>query len=125
MLFDEDVMLLSFFQRFSDADEEEYLKEEMIKYAKQLSGASGSKVEESTTTGESIDDVSNLSTTNHLLQISSPMDSGVGMKKRMAQLAAAKKKNAAQKKEINLGINDCDLGASPQMSKGVLFGKKF
>ena len=60
MLFDEDTMLLSFFQRFPDADEEEYLKEEVIKYIKlqfQISAAK-SAPEESTTTGESIDDVS-------------------------------------------------------------------
>ena len=52
------------------------------------------------------------------------MDSGIGMKKRMAQLAAAKKKQTQQKKEVNLGINDCDIGASPQMQKGAIFNKK-
>ena len=33
MIFDEDAILLSFFNRFSEPDEEEELKNEVIKYA--------------------------------------------------------------------------------------------
>ena len=66
------------------------------------------------------------------------MDSAVGMKKkRLAALQAnnkAKEKEAAaQKKEKAkapgggmgmFSIADCDLGASPQMSKGAIYNKK-
>ena len=53
------------------------------------------------------------------------MDSGIGMKKRMAQMAAAKKKAAAkEQKESMLSIGDCDIGASPQMQKGAIFSKR-
>ena len=60
MLFDEDTTLLSFFENFSDPEDEEELKENIIKYV----GAGGfggvANNAEETTTGESLDDVSTL-----------------------------------------------------------------
>ena len=55
------------------------------------------------------------------------MDSGIGMKKKRfaAMQAAQKKKAAEQKPGMSLGIADCDIGASPQMSKGAIYSKKF
>ena len=52
-------------------------------------------------------------------------------KKRLAALQASKKQKAlaAQQEPPKktggfLGIADCDLGASPQMSKGAIYSKK-
>ena len=58
MLFDEDTILLSFFQRYTDPDEEDDLKRDVIKYCG--GGNFGGKVamEDQNTTGDSIDDVS-------------------------------------------------------------------
>ena len=60
MLFDEDAILLSFFQRYSDPDEEEDLKTDVIKYVG--GGNFGGKIpmEDQNTTGDSqtLDDVS-------------------------------------------------------------------
>ena len=60
MLFDEDTTLLSFFGNFSDPEDEEELKENIIKYvgAGSFGGPTGNA--EETTTGESLDDVSSL-----------------------------------------------------------------
>ena len=71
MLFDEDAILLSFFNKY-DADEEEDLQTEVIAYAKKHSQAP--EGDEGNTTGETIEDMS------------SPQDSHIGMKKRMAAL---------------------------------------
>ena len=81
MLFDEDAILLSFFSRFSEADEEDDLKSEVIRY---VGGGNfgavkkGLSEEEQNTTGDSLEDMS------------SPMDSGIDMKKK--RLAALKDK---------------------------------
>ena len=58
MLFDEDTILLSFFQRYTDPDEEDDLKKDVIKYVS--GGNFGGKIlmEDQNTTGESLDDVS-------------------------------------------------------------------
>ena len=113
MLFDEDAILLSFFSRFSEPDEEEDLKTEVIKYASNGNFGGKMPMEEQNTTGESLDD------------ISSPMDSGIGMKKkRLAAIQKASKEQEKPKQAVSLGIADCDLGASPQMSKGLIFNKK-
>ena len=60
MLFDEDTILLSFFQRYSDPDEEEDLKADVIKYVG--GGNFGGKIqmEDQNTTGDSqtLEDVS-------------------------------------------------------------------
>ena len=109
---------MSFFNRWSEPDEEEELKQAIIKYVGGKPGASGAgSSEETGTGGESLDD------------ISSPMDSGIGMKKRMHQMAekakAETKQPAATKQGGGvLGIADCDLGASPVMTKGAIFNKK-
>ena len=60
MIFDDDAILLSFFARYTEPDEEEELKESVMKYInKGLGGARNMAAqEESTTTGESLDDVS-------------------------------------------------------------------
>ena len=115
MLFDEDAILLSFFQRFNEPEDEEDLKDEVIKYV--TGGNFGGKMpmEEQNTTGESLEDMS------------SPMDSGIGMKKkRLAAMKDASKKAQQTKPAATsiLGIADCDLGASPQMSKGAIYNKK-
>ena len=59
MLFDEDTTLLSFFENFSDPEDEEELKENIIKYVGggNFGGAQAS-ISEENTTGESLDDVS-------------------------------------------------------------------
>ena len=107
MVLDEDTILLSFFQRYTEPEDEEDLKKEVVKY---VSGGNfgGKPIEEQNTTGDSLD------------QMSSPMDNMVGMKKKM-RLAAlqkeAQKKEAPPKTSI-LGVSDCDIGLSPQMSKG-------
>ena len=61
MLFDEDTTLLSFFENFSDPEDEDELKENIIKYVGggNFGGAQPSNAEE-TTTGESLDDVSTI-----------------------------------------------------------------
>ena len=53
--------------------------------------------------------------------MSSPIDSMMASKKKRRLAAIAKKEG---EKGLNMGINDCDLGASPQMNKGSLIGKK-
>lgn len=47
-------------------------------------------------------------------------------RKRLNQLAAQEERNKKQQQETGgvLGISDCDLGNSPQMSKGSIMGKK-
>ena len=44
-------------------------------------------------------------------------------RKRLNQLAAQEKEKNSQHAGGVLGVNDCDLGASPQMSKGSMFAK--
>ena len=56
MLFDEDAMLLSFFDRYADPEDEEDLKNEVIKYVGGVGGKT--PIEEQNTTGESVEDVS-------------------------------------------------------------------
>ena len=61
--------------------------------------------------------------------MSSPLDSAFDMKKRrrLAQLkekAETKKEVAQPQPSFNMGIGDCDLGASPVISKGSVFTKK-
>ena len=70
MVLDEDTILLSFFQRYTEPEDEEDLKKEVVKY---VSGGNfgGKPIEEQNTTGDSLD------------QMSSPMDNMVGMKKKM------------------------------------------
>ena len=59
MVFDEDAILLSFFNRFSEPDEEEDLKTEVIRYVSGGNfGGPNPMEEEMETTGESIEDVS-------------------------------------------------------------------
>ena len=55
MLFDEDSILLSFFERYSDPNEEEDLKNEVVKY---VSSGQFAKASEDQSTGESLDEVS-------------------------------------------------------------------
>ena len=117
MVFEEDAALLSFFANYSEPEDEQELKDAVIKYVNK--GLSQNfPIEEQETTGDSLDD------------ISSPMDSGIGMKKkRLAAMAAAQKKAKEQQEANNkpggiMGISDCDIGASPQMSKGAIFSKK-
>ena len=113
MIFEEDTILLSFFDRFSEPDEEKDLKFEVIKYAS--GGQFGSKpLEDQNTTGESIE------------AMSSPVDSGIDMKKRrrMAALQKNKEEKAASSGFSGMSINQADIGASPQMQKGGIFSKK-
>ena len=60
MLFDEDTTLLSFFENFSDPEDEEELKENIIKYVGAGGFGGATNNAEETTTGESLDDVSTL-----------------------------------------------------------------
>ena len=61
--------------------------------------------------------------------MSSPMDTMVGIKKkRFAALQKNKKTKEAQKEQkpmggFNIGIEEADIGASPQMSKGSIYTK--
>ena len=74
MLFDEDTILLSFFEKYPDADEEDLLKQDVIKYV--CGGNFGGKPdEEQATTDESLD----VST---LFQSLVPRRSSEGRKKR-------------------------------------------
>ena len=81
MIFDEDTILLSFFDRYTVPDEIEDLKLDVLKY---IGGGVTQKmpVAEQDTTGDSLDGMS------------SPMDSAVDMKKRnrLRQLKAAQEK---------------------------------
>ena len=108
MLFDEDAILLSFFQRFTEPDEVEDLKSEVIKYAAKSLQLESNKAE-------------TTETNNELDDMSSPMDSNIGVKKRMQALKAATK--AKEDKEVKLGIGECEMGASPQMSKGAIWSR--
>ena len=58
MLFDEDSILLSFFQRYTDPEDEEDLKKEVIKYVSGGNFGGKAPLEEQNTTGDSLDDVS-------------------------------------------------------------------
>ena len=62
MLFDEDTILLSFFQRYTEPEDEADLKKDVIKYVG--GGNFGGKVpmEDQNTTGESLDEVSQIIT---------------------------------------------------------------
>mmetsp|Transcript_4630 Transcript_4630/g.7853 ORF Transcript_4630/g.7853 Transcript_4630/m.7853 type:complete len:84 (+) Transcript_4630:271-522(+) len=63
--------------------------------------------------------------------MSSPQDSAVDMKKRkrlaalqnQSKQAAAKKEQEKQATVGILGVADCDIGASPQITKGSVFSK--
>ena len=55
MVFEEDQILLSFFEKY-EADEEDLLKQDVIKYVG--TGHFGEKITEEMTTGESLEDVS-------------------------------------------------------------------
>ena len=74
MVMDDDSILLSFFNKYTEPEDEEDLKNDVIKY---VGGGNfgGKQLEEQNTTGESLD------------AMSSPMDNMVGMKKKM-RLAA-------------------------------------
>ena len=74
MVLDEDSILLSFFNRYTEPEDEDDLKKEVIKYVSQ-GNVGGKALEEQNTTGDSVD------------ALSSPMDQMVGMKKKM-RLAA-------------------------------------
>ena len=65
--------------------------------------------QEDSTTGEEVDDMA------------SPQDSGIEMKKKRL---AAMKANMKKQGEVTLGVQEADLGASPQMAKGG-FAAKF
>ena len=127
MIFEEDAILLSFFEKYTEPDEEEELKESVIKYVGGGNFGGKAPIEEQNTTGESLDDVS-LKYLNHcLVQISSPMDSGIATKKRkrlQALQQAKEKKEESKQGGISLGIGECDIGASPQMAKGSIYSKK-
>ena len=58
MLFDEDTTLLSFFENFSDAEDEQELKENIIKYVGGGNFGASNNISEENTTGESLDEVS-------------------------------------------------------------------
>ena len=73
-MFDEDAILLSFFSRYTEPDEENDLRNAIIKYVGGNVTEDGVGEESTKNSSETIDD------------ISSPMDSGIGMKKRMAGL---------------------------------------
>ena len=60
MLFDEDTTLLSFFENFSDPEDEDELKENIIKYVGGGNFGGAQNIQEETTTGESLDDVSSI-----------------------------------------------------------------
>ena len=58
---------------------------------------------------------------NELDDMSSPMDSNIGVKKRMQALKAANK--TKQEKEVKLGVGECELGASPLMNNGAIWNR--
>ena len=58
MIFDEDTTLLSFFENFSDPEDEDELKQNIIKYVGGGNFGSGQPTTSEETTGESLDDVS-------------------------------------------------------------------
>jgi hypothetical protein len=60
MLFDEDTTLLSFFENFSDPEDEDELKENIIKYVGGGNFGGAQTISESNTTGESLDEVSHF-----------------------------------------------------------------
>ena len=62
MLFDEDTILLSFFDRYPDPEDEEDLKRDVIKYVSGGNFGGKTAIEEQNTTGESLEDVSTPST---------------------------------------------------------------
>ena len=111
MVLDEDSILLSFFNRYTEPEDEDDLKKEVIKYVSQ-GNVGGKALEEQNTTGDSVD------------ALSSPMDQMVGMKKKMRLAALQKNKaEAAKPKTSILGVADCDIGLSPQLSKGSILSK--
>ena len=117
MVFEEDGTLLSFFARYTEADEQEELQDAVLKYITMRSGAAQQQ-DPSTGTDDNLD------------EMSSPMDAGIGMKKRMAQMKAAKARVAKAEETAKpsggmMSIGNCDIGASPEMSKGSMFAKKF
>ena len=88
MALDDDAILLSFFERYNEEDEEEQLKFEVIKY---VSGNFGSKPvvqDEQNTTGDTLD------------SMSSPVDSAVDMKKKKRLAALNQKKKAEEKLQL-------------------------
>ena len=113
MALDDDAILLSFFERYSEEDEEEQLKFEVIKYVSGSFGAKPVVQDEQNTTGDTLD------------SMSSPVDSAVDMKKKKRLAALNQKKKAEEIKPVGgFGVVDCDLGASPQILKGSVFSKK-
>ena len=70
MALDDDAILLSFFERYSEEDEEEQLKFEVIKYVSGNFRAKPVVQDEQNTTGDTLD------------SMSSPVDSAVDMKKK-------------------------------------------
>ena len=60
MLFDEDTTLLSFFENYSDPEDEDELKENIIKYVGGGNFGGAPTISEENTTGESLDDVSKI-----------------------------------------------------------------
>lgn len=69
----------------------------------------------------------------YCVQASSPTDSVLDMKKKKRLNQMAAKEREAQKDQQQhseaagglIGISDCDLGASPQMSKNSIIPKKY
>ncbi|CDW86923.1 UNKNOWN [Stylonychia lemnae] len=116
MVFNDDATLMSI---FDVVDEESELKEAVLKYV-QL-GAVDDFKEQNEPTQADID---------FLNQASSPTDSALDMKKRkrLNQMAAQEEKAKKQKESGKggevLGINDCDVGASPQMNRSSLLGNR-
>lgn len=116
MIFEEDTILLSFFDRFNEPGEEDELNEEVIKYANG-GNFGGKQLEDQNTTGESIE------------AMSSPVDSGIDMKKKRRMAALKKDKEIKAQKNAaggfsGMSITQADIGASPQMQKGGIFKNK-
>ena len=70
MALDDDAILLSFFDRYNEEEEEEQLKIEVIKYVSGNFGNKAAVIDEQNTTGDTLD------------SMSSPVDSAVDMKKK-------------------------------------------
>ena len=61
--------------------------------------------------------------TDDLNDMSSPGDNNIGMKKRMNAMKAAKEAKEAEPK-VAMSMGECDLGMSPEMSRGAIWRKK-
>eukprot|EP00347_Sterkiella_histriomuscorum_P013288 403365290 len=118
MIFNEDAILLSLFSIYED---EEELKSAVQKYCQNnhLDMQRPSVIDATKVDATEID------------MASSPGDNALDMikRKRLNQLAAQEEKARKQQNDAAaatngvLGISDCDLGNSPQMSKTSIMGK--